>query len=239
MSNWKGQGMTSLPAWVQRRVWDRRTDHWEHEGALGLSVVLDQILELADPGPETVAVDLGCGTGQLALPMARRGSRVTAVDVSPAMIKRLEEHAESEHLDGVVGVVAALERFDLPATSLDLAVSNYALHHLRDKDKRALIHATARWLRPGGRIVVGDMMFGRGATARDREIIRSKISVLVRRGPAGWWRVLKNVVRFTLRLRERPLSMEAWVALFEEAGFRSVKSVGVVGEAGIVMGVKD
>lgn len=35
------------------------------------------------------------------------------------------------------------------------------------------------WLRPGGRLVIGDMMFGRGADAADREIIRAKIRSLI------------------------------------------------------------
>jgi hypothetical protein len=40
--------------------------------------------------------------------------------------------------------------------------------------------ASTRW-----RLVVADLMFGRGATARDRSIIASKVAVLARRGPIG------------------------------------------------------
>ncbi len=42
------------------------------------------------------------------------------------------------------------EKFWLPPASVDLVVSSYALHHLADADKQALVARAARWLRPGG-----------------------------------------------------------------------------------------
>jgi SAM-dependent methyltransferase len=117
-------------------------------------------------------------------------------------------------------------------------VSNYALHHLRDADKRDLVAAVAEWLRPGGKFVVGDMMFGRGGTARDRTVIASKVLALARRGPAGWWRVAKNLVRFGLRLQERPVTMDRWQRYFEAAGLTAVRAFPVVAEAAVVVGTK-
>ncbi|HVA07072.1 MAG TPA: class I SAM-dependent methyltransferase [Acidimicrobiales bacterium] len=196
------------------------------------------MLKVAEVHGGTVAVDLGCGTGQLSLPLARKGAYVTAVDLSPAMVRRLEEKATSAELDNIVGVVSSVEAFDLPPGSVDLVVSNYALHHLRDRDKEALVQVVARWLRPGGQLVVGDMMFGRGATARDRAIIGSKVAVLARRGPGGWWRLVKNVGRFTLRLQERPVTMETWQRYFQSAGFEDISVIQVVSEAAVVVGTK-
>jgi hypothetical protein len=86
--------------------------------------------------------------------------------------------------------------------------------------------------------VIGDMMFGRGASTRDRDIIGSKIAVMVRRGPAGWWRLAKNVARFMLRLRERPVSMQTWEGYFRKAGFSDVSVVPVVAEAAVASGTK-
>jgi 2-polyprenyl-3-methyl-5-hydroxy-6-metoxy-1,4-benzoquinol methylase len=232
------RGMEHPSAALQRGVWDRRASSWEHEGSTGLTEVVDEVLRIAAPPRGAVAVDLGCGTGQLSLPLARAGAKVTAVDVSPEMIKRLRANADREGIDGITGVVASLEEFRLDAGSVDLVVSNYALHHLRDADKRDLVHAVGEWLAPGGMFVLGDMMFGRGLDARDRSIIASKLSVLIRRGPAGWWRVIKNVTRFGLRIRERPLSVERWTQLFEEAGLTGVTVSLVVAEAAVVAGTK-
>ena len=121
--------------------------------------------------------------------------------------------------------------------SIDLVVSNYALHHLRDADKAQVVRQVFSWLRPGGRFVLGDMMFGRGVEKRDREIIVSKLALLVRKGPGGWWRIAKNGGRYVFRTQERPVSMATWVAMFEEAGFEKVRAVPVVNEAAVVFGI--
>ncbi len=230
--------MAFSPARLQRRVWDRRASTWDHGGAPGLERVVDAVVQAAAPRPGTAAVDLGCGTGQVSLVLARQGTEVTAVDVSSEMIELLRAKAEDEGVAGVTGVVAPIEEFTLAPRSVDLVVSNYALHHLRDSDKAQLVHSAASWLRPGGRFVVGDMMFGRGRTAQDREIITSKVLALARRGPAGWWRVAKNLARFGLRIQERPVSIERWRQYFEEAGLSEVTVIPVVAEATVVVGTK-
>lgn len=230
--------MALSPAHLQRRVWDRRAETWAHEGALGLVSVVDAVIRASSPRPGLRALDLGCGSGQVTMRLAEAGAQVTAVDVSPEMILRLESNARIEQLDGVIAVVSPIEDFVLETESVDLVVSNYALHHLRDPDKRDLARSVLGWLRPGGRFVIGDMMFGRGLAARDRTIIRSKFVTLARRGPGGWWRVLKNVARFGLRIQERPVTMERWRQYLEEAGFSAVHGSEVLAEAAVVVGTK-
>lgn len=220
-----------------RRLWDRRAQSWEHHGSVGLERVVDAVVAAAAPRPGAVAVDLGCGGGQLAIPLARRGAKVIAVDISPKMIEVLDAKAAELGLD-VTTRVSAVQKVALPTESLDLVVSNYAMHHLKDAEKAATVRAAASWLRPGGRLVVGDMMFGRGGASRDREIIAAKARVLLGRGWSGWWRLAKNVVRFGLRLRERPLPVAAWEQIFESAGLLDVRAEFVVAEAAIVSGTK-
>jgi len=101
---------------------------------------------------------------------------------------------------------------------VDLIMSNYLLNHLRDADERRLIKRSLHWLSRGGRLVIGDIMFGRGADAADREFIRQKVRVLVRQGPGGWWCVAKNGWRFLLRFQETPLKLAAWESITREAG---------------------
>lgn len=233
---------TSLPQrvrwWFARRVWDRRAKGWHHEGAVGLEPVVSAVLAAAAAHPGSVAVDLGCGSGQLSLPLARQGTRVTAVDISQKMVDLLRARAAQEHLPHLSTSVSPIESLDMAPESVDLVVSNYALHHLRDGHKQAVVRAAAGWLRPGGLLVVGDMMFGRGRTGRDREIIRAKMATMLGRGPAGWARLAKNVVRFGLRVRERPVAMATWRAYFESAGLTDVSCRSVVSEAGVVVGRK-
>jgi SAM-dependent methyltransferase len=114
---------------------------------------------------------------------------------------------------------------------VDLVVSNYVLHHLRDRDKTDVVRRSFEWLRPGGCLVIGDMMFGRGGNREDRDVITGKIRSLARRGASGWWRILKNAWRFTVRLQEKPLPPPAWETLVRDAGFGEVRVRRVIAEA--------
>lgn len=224
----------------QRRFWNRRAASWDHGAGSnpGLVRVVEQVVKSSDPSPDDRAVDLGCGSGQLTLKLAPLVGSVVAVDVSQAMIDLLGDNARRQSIGNVEGKVAPIEHLQLASGSVDLVVSNYVLHHLRDEDKPVLVRSAAGWLRPGGRLVIGDMMFGRGGDARDRQIIGNKLWLMVKKGPGGWWRIVKNAGRYLLRFQERPVSMAAWVAMFEQAGLVEVEAVPVVSEAAVVRGVK-
>jgi 2-polyprenyl-3-methyl-5-hydroxy-6-metoxy-1,4-benzoquinol methylase len=220
----------------QRRVWSGRVATWDQHGSAGLAQVTAAVLEAADVSPDAQVVDLGCGTGQISLPLARQGAQVLAVDVSSAMVRRLQSEAERHGTLGIDGLALPIEELVLPPGSVDLVVSSYALHHLRDPDKARLISAVYGWLRPGGRLVVADMMFGRGSSRRDRAIIRTKVAALARKGPGGWWRIAKNAARYLLRVQERPVSMDTWTAMLTGGGFVGVAASTIVAEAGLVTG---
>jgi ubiquinone/menaquinone biosynthesis C-methylase UbiE len=181
-------------------------------------------------------LDLGCGSGQLTLGLAKSVAAVHAVDVSQAMIDLLQENAAAAGITNITGEAIAIERLRIEPESLDLVVTNYALHHLKDRDKAILARRAFTWLKPGGLFVIGDMMFGRGADARDREIISSKLALLIRKGPGGWWRIVKNGGRYLLRFQERPVSISAWVSMLSAAGFTDVEPTPVVNEAAVVAG---
>jgi SAM-dependent methyltransferase len=207
---------------------------WHQHGSANLTNVTAAVLRVATVRPGDVVVDLGSGNGQVSIPLARQGARVLGVDVSPGMTGALQSEARRLGLDALEAITVPIEELDLPPASADLIVSSYALHHLRDPDKAALVNAAAQWLKPGGRLVIADMMFGRGGSARDREIIGRKLAVLARKGPGGWWRIAKNVVRYQLRVQEIPISMQAWTDLMRKAGFTSITASSIVAEAGLI-----
>jgi ubiquinone/menaquinone biosynthesis C-methylase UbiE len=233
-----GRGATAANIARQRRFWNRRALTWDHgaEQNPGLVKVVERVLGEAAPQPTMQAIDLGCGSGQVTLKLAPKVAHVLAIDISAQMIDLLARHAADAGIDNVSGTAAAIESLDVEPSSVDLICSNYALHHLRDADKRVVVERCATWLRPGGRLVIGDMMFGRGGDPRDRVIIASKLSLMLRKGPAGWYRIAKNATRYLLRYQERPLAMSAWVRLLEEAGFTHVVAIPVVNEAAVVRG---
>lgn len=231
-----------MTARTLERVWNQRSDGWHHQvhDSPVLRALRDEVAAVADVQPDEVAVDLGCGTGFLTLAVAEHAGEVIGVDVSPAMTERLSDEAEARGIGNVQLAVADVASFDLPDNSVDAVVSLYALHHLSDPDKRALATRIARWLRPGGRVVVGDMMVGRGGSRRDRQILWAKARTLARKGPGGLWRIAKNLVRFGARVgQEQPASPEFWTEAMRDAGLSDVRFQPFHQEAGIVVASGD
>jgi SAM-dependent methyltransferase len=194
------------------------------------------VLAAANPQPGDLVVDLGCRSGQLSIPLAGQGALVLAFDGNLGLIEQLREQARELAVPDIEALPIPLTRVCLPDASVDLVVTSYALHHLRNSDKDRLVTAAYQWLRPGGTLIVADMMFGRGRTSADRAIIRSKVRVLARRGIGGWWRIAKNAYRFLLRIRERPVSIGTWTAMLGRAGFTGITAASVINEAGLVSG---
>jgi len=236
----RGSGRATSRAGRLRATWDSRSVSWhDHvETSDAFDLVRAAVLAEASPSPGLRAVDLGAGTGFLTVALAPKVDQVIAVDVSPVMAASLTVRAADHGLDNIRCVVTDLESFDLPEDSVDLIVSSYALHHLRDADKVALVQRAARWLRPEGRLVIADMMFGRGGSRRDRQILALKLSTMLKMGPGGPWRVAKNLVRFTFRVgADLPVSPEFWLNALHMAGFGDVRSRSIVAEAAVVTGV--
>ena len=221
------------------REWDRRVEEWHSHVTSGAAFgqLRDQLIRLASPKPTDACVDLGAGTGFVTTALAPLVSSVLAVDISTSMAASLAERAAHDGLANVSAEVCDLREFQLSPASVDLVVSSYALHHLPDTEKRALVARAAGWLRPGGRLVVADMMFGRGLTRRDHEILRQKVIALAAKGPGGWWRIAKNLTRFGLGIgHEYPASPGFWQTALRDAGLVAVGFQPVVAEAGLVMG---
>jgi ubiquinone/menaquinone biosynthesis C-methylase UbiE len=223
------------------RTWDRRVEKWHSHvtSAEAFSTVLGRLIQLSSPKPADACVDLGAGTGFVATALAPLVSSVLAVDVSTAMAAALAGRAAADGLQNISAEVSDLTEFRLPPASVDLVVSSYALHHLPDRDKRALVTRAATWLRPGGRLVVADMMFGRGASRRDRDILLQKVTALAAKGPGGWWRIAKNLTRYGLGVgQEHPAPPEFWQSALRDAELADVVFQPVVAEAGIVRGIR-
>ena len=228
-----------LRSHLLRRAWASRVGSWDHhvQSSAAFDAVLDVVVARAEPQLTDRVVDLGAGTGYVSLALAPQVDRVVAADLAKPMVDALAEKAARRSLGNVHPVVVDLSHLELPASSVDLVVSNYALHHLTDSAKVALLARASRWLRPGGRLVVADMMFGRGSSQRDRAIIRDKVVSLVRLGPGGVWRIAKNLWRFGVRRgTEMPASPEFWQGALSATGFEAISFDPVVAEAGVITG---
>ncbi|MEO7912186.1 MAG: methyltransferase domain-containing protein, partial [Roseiflexaceae bacterium] len=103
-------------------------------------------------------LDVGCGTGTLALIAKQRvgdQGRVSGVDPSAQMIGRARRKATRRGavIDFQVGVI---EQLAFPDRSFDVVLSSFMMHLLPDELKRQGLAEIARVLKPGGRLLVVD-----------------------------------------------------------------------------------
>jgi SAM-dependent methyltransferase len=128
---------------------DSQNDTEEYRACVSL------VVDHADPRSDETVADLGTGTGAIALALADEAGQVLGRDISEGMMERAREKAAEE---GIENVEFGEGRFREPdVESADVVVSNFAMHHLSDGEKREAIEAIAD-LGPR-KFVLGDVMF--------------------------------------------------------------------------------
>jgi ubiquinone/menaquinone biosynthesis C-methylase UbiE len=91
------------------------------------------------------ALEVGCGTGELAERMSREsGAEVVALDRSPAMVEQTAAR-------GVLAMLGHVQQLPFPSASFDCAVAAWMLYHVADLHRG--LAELARVLRPSGRLV--------------------------------------------------------------------------------------
>jgi ubiquinone/menaquinone biosynthesis C-methylase UbiE len=153
-------------------------------------------ISLARLQPGDVVLDVGCGTGTLAMEVARhvgRAGHVAGVDPGAEQIARALAKAVRRHLpiDFQVGVI---ERLPFPDETFDVVLSTLMMHHLPASLKRQGLAEIARVLKPEGHLVIADFK-------RKQE-------------RAGW----------AARFHAGGSSMQDLMALVKDAGFEHVET---------------
>ncbi len=111
-------------------------------------------------------LEIGTGTGHFALAAARAGHRITALDVSPTMLRYAEGRAKAEGLDDIEFRHAGFLTLAAPPSTFDAAVSVAVLHHLPDLWKAVALSNIHRVLKPGGQFLLCDVVF----SSKDRDL---------------------------------------------------------------------
>ena len=172
--------MTSGPGdTVKQQVaahWGRRAVHFDEDfghsiRTPGERAAWDRILDLVVPGRGArEALDVGCGTGFLALELAARGHAVTGVDFAPAMIAEARRKA-AERGAAIRFEEADAEQLPFESGHFELVISRHLLWTLPHPE--AAIDEWARVLRPGGRLVIVDGQFDAGALVGSSQSARA------------------------------------------------------------------
>jgi SAM-dependent methyltransferase len=105
-------------------------------------------------------VDIGAGTGQFALPAARRFGHVTAVDVSPVMLAALRRKADAAGGSATLECVrAGFLSYTHEGPPADGVYTRNALHQIPDFFKTLALQRIADMLRPGGVLRLLDLIY--------------------------------------------------------------------------------
>jgi SAM-dependent methyltransferase len=107
---------------------------------------------LADLAAGGAALELGIGTGRIALPLSERGVPVHGIDVSPAMVERLQAKPGSDAIGVTIGDFATT-RVEGPFTVAYL-VYNTIMNLTSQDEQVACFNNVSEHLEPGGRFVV-------------------------------------------------------------------------------------
>ena len=125
-------------------------DEWYGDLGCGVDTAVDLLARLAGNGGR--ALELGIGTGRLALPLAARGVGVVGLDSSAAMLERLRAKPGANAIELHCGDMAAA----LPAGpfALVFVAVNTLFNLTTDRAQRSCVDAVAKQLVPGGHFVI-------------------------------------------------------------------------------------
>jgi SAM-dependent methyltransferase len=151
-----GGGAPAVGGAATRRSFERQAGLFDGPGAIFGESFLS-VQEWLEPlSPDWIALDVACGAAHVAQEVAPRVRQVVGIDLTPALLGLAAARLAAAGIGNVLlqeGDAAALPFTD---GAFDLVVCRAALHHF--PDPAVQVAEMARVCRPGGRVVVSDML---------------------------------------------------------------------------------
>ncbi len=141
--------------WIQD--YDERMRNTKH---LRYDETLSRVLDRACIEDGDLALDIGTGTGNLAVKFLERGCKVIGLDPSVKLLKIAEQKAKE--WKGRFQIRLCKDPFlkiPFPEQTFNVVASTFSIHHISEDKKRLSIREIKRVLKLDGQIIIGDVMF--------------------------------------------------------------------------------
>lgn len=120
---------------------------------------IDIIVDALNPTPESIILEIGSGTGEFAIALAKLCHKLYAIDVSQVMIDYAREKAKSNKVNNIEFYNAGFLTYDNTVKEFDYIYSQLALHHLPDFWKLIGLKKIYSLLKPGGKFFLMDVVY--------------------------------------------------------------------------------
>lgn len=132
----------------------------EHQKFRNFPEEAKKIVKVLGIKPDDTVIDFGCGTGGIALNLAKYCNKVICVDISREMLDVLENKAKKQNINNIETYHAGFLTYNHKGQDkVDKIVSMAALHHLPDFWKSVALFKMAEILKPGGKLYLFDVTF--------------------------------------------------------------------------------
>lgn len=158
------------------------------------------VIDMARIGPEDTVLDVACGPGLVACPLAEVARHVTGIDLTPAMIEQAQARQRTKGLTNLTWLVGDAVPLPFPDASFSVVITRYSFHHFLDP--KMVLAEMVRVCQPGGRLAVIDVFTSNPEQAE----------------------AYNRVEKLRDPSHVRALSLEELTGLFHDAGLRDVKT---------------
>jgi len=209
-------------------------------------IMIERIIQLANPNADDVVLDIGTGTGALAIKIAPKVRKVIAIDTSEEMLKLAKEKAKQADMENIEFKIGSFTEPNVDE-QLDIIISNLVFEWVPDRDKRTAINAMSSLLKGSGRAILGERMLFFDVVKepeRAEEVLNNFMTRLTGKSMSEFHEEFEKVKdkidydslrdKFQQDHNEIKCSAENLTKLFEENGFKVEKVEEIMPILGII-----